>query len=79
VNRTYQQEMVATDDGMVMKKAQALASSVKRSRGANKNYYPMQASPELKRIDPDASLQTGPGLPQWQWTRIPLSWNGSVG
>jgi hypothetical protein len=28
--------------------------------------------------DPDASLQTGPGLPQWQWTRIPLSWNGSV-
>lgn len=78
VNRTYQQEMVATDDGMVMKKAQALASSAKRTRGANKNYYPMQASPELKRVDPDASLQTGPGLPQWQWTRIPLSWNGSV-
>jgi len=30
------------------------------------------------RIDPSANLQTGPGLPQWQWQRVELSWNGSV-
>ena len=30
------------------------------------------------RIDPDANIQTGPGLPQWQWKKIHLSWNGSV-
>ncbi|MBS3963658.1 MAG: hypothetical protein KGZ80_04020 [Methylomonas sp.] len=30
------------------------------------------------RIDPDASLQTGPGLPQWQWQRVELRWNGRV-
>lgn len=32
----------------------------------------------LNGIDPDANLQTGPGLPQWQWKKIHLSWNGSV-
>ncbi|MCF6253039.1 MAG: hypothetical protein L3J75_17500 [Methylococcaceae bacterium] len=31
-----------------------------------------------ERIDPDANIQTGPGLPQWQWKKIQLSWNGSV-
>lgn len=30
------------------------------------------------RIDPDANLQTGPGLPQWQWQTVQLSWNGVV-
>ncbi|MGR9053467.1 MAG: hypothetical protein ACU84J_12535, partial [Gammaproteobacteria bacterium] len=30
------------------------------------------------RIDPNARIQTGPGLPQWQWHKIRLSWNGSV-
>lgn len=30
------------------------------------------------RIDPEANLQTGPGLPQWQWQTVQLSWNGTV-
>lgn len=29
-------------------------------------------------VDPDALLQTGPGLPDWQWRNIPLGWNGPV-
>ena len=32
----------------------------------------------LDQIDPNATVQTGPGLPQWQWSRIQLSWNGPV-
>lgn len=32
----------------------------------------------LQRIDPQANLQTGPGLPQWQWRSVHLSWNGAV-
>ncbi|MDD5275328.1 MAG: hypothetical protein PHR16_04520 [Methylovulum sp.] len=32
----------------------------------------------LDRIDPSAHIQTGPGLPQWQWHKIMLSWNGAV-
>ncbi|MDP2904219.1 MAG: hypothetical protein Q8N96_14120, partial [Methylovulum sp.] len=30
------------------------------------------------RIDPSAHVQTGPGLPQWQWHKVMLSWNGPV-
>ncbi len=30
------------------------------------------------RMDPEANLQTGPGLPQWQWHTVMLSWNGAV-
>jgi hypothetical protein len=32
----------------------------------------------LASVDPNAKLQTGPGLPQWQWNAIRLSWNGPV-
>ena len=28
--------------------------------------------------DPDALIQTGPGLPNWQWRRIALRWHGPV-
>ena len=33
---------------------------------------------DFDRIDPKAKVQTGPGLPQWQWNKVQLSWNGSV-
>jgi hypothetical protein len=33
---------------------------------------------DFSRYDPDAKVQTGPGLPQWQWHKVHLSWNGSV-
>ncbi|TAN48318.1 MAG: hypothetical protein EPN21_15220 [Methylococcaceae bacterium] len=33
---------------------------------------------DFERIDPKAKVQTGPGLPQWQWNKVQLSWNGSV-
>jgi hypothetical protein len=35
-------------------------------------------SPVVESIDPEARIQTGPGLPQWRWTSIGLSWNGPV-
>lgn len=34
--------------------------------------------PNLDQHDPNAKVQTGPGLPQWQWTSVQLAWNGSV-
>ncbi len=33
---------------------------------------------DLARIDPKANIQTGPGLPRWQWQRVDLIWNGPV-
>jgi hypothetical protein len=37
-----------------------------------------QQAVQMSRIDPDAQIQTGPGLPQWSWTRIHMGWNGPV-
>jgi hypothetical protein len=32
----------------------------------------------MLQIDPQAQVQTGPGLPLWQWRRVEMSWNGPV-
>ena len=32
----------------------------------------------IPQYDPDLKIQTGPGVPQWQWRRIQLRWNGPV-
>ncbi|MDD5579570.1 MAG: hypothetical protein PHY16_09860 [Methylobacter sp.] len=37
-----------------------------------------ESAVNFERIDPTAKIQTGPGLPQWQWHKVMLSWNGSV-
>jgi len=31
---------------------------------------------DLQSIDPNAIVQTGPGLPDWQWNTVHLRWNG---
>jgi hypothetical protein len=43
------------------------------------SYYssPRQAQ-NLQQLDPQANVQTGPGLPNWKWNRFNLSWNGPV-
>ncbi len=33
---------------------------------------------QLHQLDPGALVQTGPGLPEWQWRRAELSWSGPV-
>jgi len=33
---------------------------------------------DYQRIDPGANVQTGPGLPRWQWREFDLAWNGPV-
>ncbi|MEJ2423197.1 MAG: hypothetical protein P8101_01890 [Candidatus Thiodiazotropha sp.] len=32
----------------------------------------------LDEVDPNAIVQTGPGLPAWEWNRVDLIWNGPV-
>jgi len=41
-------------------------------------YESSDTAVDFDRIDPKAKVQTGPGLPQWQWNKVFLSWNGSV-
>lgn len=35
-------------------------------------------SSEPPEIDPRAVVATGPGLPEWEWTKVDLRWNGPV-
>lgn len=47
-------------------------------------YEQEEAPPQKSRfrkkimIDPDAAVQTGPGMPSWSWRSVNLSWNGPV-
>ncbi len=36
------------------------------------------ASQRPQQYDPNAAIQTGPGLPRWQWTTVTLGWSGPV-
>ncbi|MCG3200586.1 MAG: hypothetical protein NFCOHLIN_00442 [Gammaproteobacteria bacterium] len=36
------------------------------------------SSRNYQEIDPKANVQTGPGLPRWDWTAVPLTWHGTV-
>lgn len=39
---------------------------------------PVAAPPARPQYDPNARLQTGPGLPEWQWHSARLGWNGPL-
>lgn len=55
--------------------------SMAKMRQAPESSYGYQqdtAAIDFNRIDPEAKIQTGPGLPQWQWQKIMLRWNGRV-
>ena len=54
------------------------APLLKKNRAYSSLAGSMGASTNFDRVDLEANLQTGPGLPQWQWHKVKLSWNGSV-
>jgi hypothetical protein len=63
-----------------MEEAKISKSKTNRTR---KQYYSMGSGVAQNRvkkiqIDPQEMIQTGPGLPEWSWTKIQLSWNGPV-
>ncbi|NOQ64486.1 MAG: hypothetical protein GQ582_08240 [Methyloprofundus sp.] len=72
-----EEELSVASDSIrsVAKKSRAQAE---RAYGLSSYSAAAVSAPKLKQLDPDAQLQTGPGLPQWQWKQITLSWNGSV-
>lgn len=48
---------------------------------SGRNYVAEEKSPsfiDFERTDPKAKIQTGAGMPQWQWNKITLYWNGAV-
>ncbi len=71
---------IMSDQGARMEKRlkrNLVPQSVMPSRLEQNKPNPRKAV-NFDQIDPKASVQTGPGIPQWQWQRIDLSWNGPV-
>ena len=57
----------------------AIASSKMRSLRAPQKSEAKRATANAYQVtDPDAKVQTGPGLPDWQWHSYRLVWNGPV-
>ncbi|RKZ41857.1 MAG: hypothetical protein DRQ49_03735 [Gammaproteobacteria bacterium] len=40
--------------------------------------YAGKVRSKLVQIDPNAQVQTGPGLPQWKWRDVTMRWSGPV-
>ncbi|MCP4701479.1 MAG: hypothetical protein GY862_32180 [Gammaproteobacteria bacterium] len=63
---------------------QSMRQQIKPSAPPGKRSYlkaklkKKSARRRLAQIDPEAQVQTGPGLPHWQWTSVPMNWNGPV-
>jgi hypothetical protein len=58
-------------DGRYGPKARVVAKPAGSSYGG---YWQMNA----ETYDPNAVVQTGPGLPKWNWTTVSLKWSGPV-
>ncbi len=37
-----------------------------------------QTQQQMRQLDPGAVVQTGPGVPKWQWTALQFAWSGPV-
>jgi len=59
----------------VMRLARPFSGSVEYGDEARPQKQ-MQA--RIRQVDPNAKIQTGPGIPTWQWNQVPFSWNGPV-
>ena len=57
--------------------SKALGTMMSRS-SAPKKAEPYQRQRAYQMMDPDAKVQTGPGLPDWRWHSYRLSWDGPV-
>ncbi len=65
-------EMLLQQDMKQLYSAPSKASRLKRK------YKSMKKQQALLRADPNAQVQTGPGLPNWSWQGVNMYWDGGV-
>jgi len=69
----------ALEKGKAPVSSMPLEESVVQKRAAveqKSEYYPRKRA--VYTQDPNALIQTGPGLPAWRWRSIRMQWNGPV-
>jgi hypothetical protein len=72
---------VRADRSELELQADAAQPQVSALGGAGPSSLPAPASPLPKRLpalDPNAQLQTGPGVPDWSWRQYQLGWSGPL-
>lgn len=63
-----------------LRSAMDMEATSKRERLSGALSEPATPIPEpIDLMDPDARLQTGPGIPDWRWNSVELRWSGPVG
>jgi len=75
------QMAAAIEDEVMAEQAVPMSRSLIKKKLTNYQSAGSFAAPVKPRkieIDPLEMIQTGPGLPDWTWTRISLHWNGPV-
>lgn len=93
-NGGFGQDMLKSEDQMVQSSAaleeemereisrsyekKPMSKLKQRSKGDGKDGWYAQKQLQLQQIDPNAVVQTGPGLPHWEWRHWDLQWSGPV-
>ncbi|MSP73613.1 MAG: hypothetical protein EXR76_15870 [Myxococcales bacterium] len=67
---------VQQQDGLTMAKSDY--SVLSRSAPQSPPLGPSKAQRLKLEVDPQAAVQTGPGLPRWSWNRHSIQWSGPV-
>ena len=71
--------MQALSEEEPMDRPEQKAAQLDWDRSGRSNYSGKSVSKKrAARLDPQAVVQTGPGLPRWSWQSYPLRWNGPV-
>jgi hypothetical protein len=73
--RQMMRGMAGNADKMMAAKEWSSADSM-ADASSGKAYLEQKKS--LEAYDPNAKIQTGPGVPDWTWQQIELTWNGPV-
>ncbi len=63
----------------VQEQVQNIQSDGNASLRPTKAKKKMMDYSKVQQVDPHAVVQTGPGLPNWQWQSVQLGWSGPVG
>ncbi len=63
---------------IALSKGIEMASSMAKSYPAKISSPPVPPSSYSDSVDPRAKVQTGPGLPDWRWSSVPVRWDGPV-
>ncbi|MFK8067169.1 MAG: hypothetical protein AB8D52_02895 [Gammaproteobacteria bacterium] len=69
-------DMIEMEESMIRQERKSAPR--KQMSGSSNEYVSQNRSKFPVQYDAKTNIQTGPGLPFWQWNATPLSWNGPV-